>query len=153
MAYVVQAVLSPCVLIFNTVLVNPFKKVLVKLKNVSDPLPDHLHTNKKCLKGFKNGKLHAAQFKLFLDDLCSCSNIVEGVSSDLHNGLPVRPLSPLRRALCPLPLGMLLLFIIAFTSSFCADLEPIFVCACSLLCRLGTIQSLRRLGSHRRGSW
>ena len=69
MAYVVQAVLSPCVLIFNTVLVDPFKKVLVKLKNVSYPLPDHLHINKKCLKGFKNGKLYAAQIKLFLDDL------------------------------------------------------------------------------------
>ena len=71
MANVVQAVFSPCVLLFNAVLVDPFKNVLVKFKNISYPLFDHLLADKiqRCLKEFKNGKHHAAQLQSFLADL------------------------------------------------------------------------------------
>jgi hypothetical protein len=71
MAFVVQAVLSPCVLLFNTVLVDPFKKGFMKFKNISYPLLDYLLAGKiqRCLKEFKNGKLQAAKLQSFLADL------------------------------------------------------------------------------------
>ena len=168
MAFVVQAVLSPCVLLFNTVLVDPFKKGFMKFKNFSYPLLDHLLAGKiqRCLKEFKNGKLQAAKLQSFLADLSyelysflfnlpsllphmfssqrlenmqpvlptellvnlawtplvlldvaiqvihgiyvlsnKTPKNVEGVSSDLHNGLPVRALSPLCLPIRPLPPG------------------------------------------------
>ena len=71
MANVVQAVFSPCILLFNAVLVDPFKNVLVKFKTISYPLLDHLLADKiqRCLKEFKNGKHHAVKLQSFLADL------------------------------------------------------------------------------------
>jgi len=71
MAYVVQTVLSPCVLLFNSVLVDPFKNVFMKIKNISYPVLDYLLANKIqiCLQEFKNSKLHAVKLQSFLADL------------------------------------------------------------------------------------
>jgi len=71
MAYVVQAVLSPCVLLLNSVLVDPFKNVFMKVKNVSYPVLDYLLADKiqRCLKEFKYSKIHAGKLQYFLADL------------------------------------------------------------------------------------
>lgn len=71
MAYIIQAVLSPCALLFNSVLVDPFKNVFMKIKNISYPVLDYLLANKiqRCLQEFKNSKLHAVKVQSFLADL------------------------------------------------------------------------------------
>merc|ERR1712212_179905 len=71
MTYIVQAVLSPCVLLFNSVLVDPFKNVFMKIKNISYPVLGYLLANKiqRCLQEFKNSKLHAVKLQSFLAEL------------------------------------------------------------------------------------
>ena len=71
MALVIQAVLSPCVFLLNSVLVDPFKNGFMKIKNILNPVLDYLLADKiqRCLEEFRNSKIHAGKLRSFLADL------------------------------------------------------------------------------------